>query len=393
MKRIIITKQPVENNSYKIPLFDLNFNIEEENEIIRTLRSKWISMGENVKAFERGFEELLNVKHSIAVTNCTAALHLALEILGIKEGDEVIVPSLTFVATVNAVRYVGAVPVFADIKSFNDLSIDPDDIKAKVTKKTKAIIPMHYSGFSCNMEEIKKISEENNLFIIEDAAHAPLSEYKAKKLGTLGDIGCFSFFSNKNITTAEGGMLVTNNDDLSKRAKLKRSHGMTTVSYDRAKGHATKYDVLELGYNYRMDDIRAAIALAQLKKLKDDIEKREELRKIYLSKLNDINEIIIPYRDLPFRASNYIFPVILKNGNADKRNLVRKKLAEQGIETSIHYPAVHRFSIYKEFTSELPTTEYVADNEITLPLYYSLSEENIENVACALKDALKDSLD
>jgi len=383
----------VENNSYKIPLFDLNFNIEEENEIIRTLRSKWISMGENVKAFERGFEELLNVKHSIAVTNCTAALHLALEILGIKEGDEVIVPSLTFVATVNAVRYVGAVPVFADIKSFNDLSIDPDDIKAKVTKKTKAIIPMHYGGFSCNMDDIKEIADENNLFIIEDAAHAPLSEYKAKKLGTLGDIGCFSFFSNKNITTAEGGMLVTNNDDLSKRAKLKRSHGMTTVSYDRAKGHATKYDVLELGYNYRMDDIRAAIALAQLKKLKDDIEKREELRKIYLSKLNDINEIIIPYRDFPYKSSNYIFPVILKNGNADKRNLVRKKLAEQGIETSIHYPAVHRFSIYKEFTSELPTTEYVADNEITLPLYYSLSEENIENVACALKYALKDSLD
>jgi len=383
----------VENNSYKIPLFDLNFNIEEENEIIKTLRSKWISMGENVKAFERGFEELLNVKHSIAVTNCTAALHLALEILGIKEGDEVIVPSLTFVATVNAVRYVGAVPVFADIKSFNDLSIDPDDIKAKVTKKTKAIIPMHYGGFSCNMDDIKEIADENNLFIIEDAAHAPLSEYKAKKLGTLGDIGCFSFFSNKNITTAEGGMLVTNNDDLSKRAKLKRSHGMTTVSYDRAKGHSTKYDVLELGYNYRMDDIRAAIALAQLKKLKDDIEKREELRKIYLSKLNDINEIIIPYKDFQYKSSNYIFPVILKNGNADKRNLIRKKLAEQGIETSIHYPAVHRFSIYKEFTSELPTTEYVADNEITLPLYYSLSEENIENVACALKDALKDSLD
>lgn len=380
----------MEVNNYKIPLFDLNFNSEEENEVIRTIRSKWIAMGENVKAFESGFEELLKVKNSVAVTNCTAALHLALEILGIKEGDEVIVPSLTFVATVNAVRYVGAVPVFADITSNDDLSIDPVDIESKLTKKTKAIIPMHYGGFSCNMEKIKLIAEENNLFIIEDAAHAPLSEYQGKKLGTIGDIGCFSFFSNKNITTAEGGMLVTNNDNLAKKAKLKRSHGMTTVSYDRAKGHATKYDVQELGYNYRMDDIRAAIALPQLKKLKGDIEKRNELRKIYLSKLDNINEIEIPYKNFQDFSSNYIFPVILKNGNSDKRDQVRIKLAELGIETSIHYPAVHRFSIYKEFASELPKTEYVADNEITLPLYYNLTEENIERVTCALKDVLKD---
>ncbi|HSP88357.1 MAG TPA: DegT/DnrJ/EryC1/StrS family aminotransferase [Ignavibacteriaceae bacterium] len=380
----------MENSTYKIPLFDLNFNSEEETEIIRTLRSKWISMGDNVKTFEKGFEELLNVNYSIAVTNCTAALHLALEILGIKEGDEVIVPSLTFVATVNAVRYVGGIPVFADITSYKDLSLDPDEIQRKLTKKTKAIIPMHFGGFSCNMDKIKNIADKNNLFIIEDAAHAPLSEYKGKKLGTIGDIGCFSFFSNKNITTAEGGMIVTNNDELAKKAKLKRSHGMTTVSYDRAKGHATKYDVRELGYNYRMDDIRAALALPQLKKLKADVEKRNELRKIYLSKLDDINEIEIPYKDFQDKSSNYIFPIILKNGDSEKRDLVRKKLAERGIETSVHYPAVHRFSIYKEFTSRLPKTEYVSDNEITLPLYYNLNEQNIERVACALKDVLKD---
>ncbi|OGU70577.1 MAG: aminotransferase DegT [Ignavibacteria bacterium RBG_16_34_14] len=380
----------MKDSAYKIPLFDLNFDTEEEHEIIRTVRSKWISMGENVKTFEKEFEELLNVKHSIAITNCTAALHLALEILGIKKGDEVIVPSLTFVATVNVVRYVGAVPVFADITSFNDLSVDPDDIKARVTKKTKAIIPMHYGGFSCNMDDIKKIAEENNLFIIEDAAHAPLSDYKEKKIGTLGDIGCFSFFSNKNITTAEGGMLVTNSDNFAKRARLKRSHGMTAVSYDRAKGYATKYDVLELGYNYRMDDIRAAIGLAQLKKLNKDVKKREGLRRVYLSKLNDISKLIIPYKDFQHQSSNYIFPVILKDSNAGKRDLIRKKLAERGIETSVHYPAVHRFSIYKEFTSELPKTEYVADNEITLPLYYNLSEENIEKISCGLKDVLKD---
>jgi len=378
----------MESNGYTIPLFDLNFDSEEENEIIRTIRSKWISMGENVKKFENEFELLLNVKHSIAITNCTAALHLALNILGIKEGDEVIVPSLTFVATVNAVRYVGAIPVFADITSFEDLSINPHYIREKITKKTKAIIPMHYGGFACNMDEIKTIAEENNLFIIEDAAHSPFSEYKGKKLGTLGDIGCFSFFSNKNITTAEGGMFVTNNDDFAIRAKLMRSHGMTTVSYDRAKGQATKYDVIELGYNFRMDDIRAAIAVAQIKKLKADIKKRDELRNVYISKLKAINEIIIPYENYSFMSSNYIFPVILKNSNIEKRDLIRKKMAEKGIETSVHYPAVHKFSIYKEFTTELPKTEYVADNEITLPLYYNLSVEKIERICSTLNDVI-----
>ena len=388
MKSLAILNKLGENKRYKIPLFDLNIDSEEEKEILRTLRSKWISMGENVKQFERGFGELLNTKHSIAVTNCTAALHLALKILGIKEGDEVIVPSLTFVATVNAVRYVGAVPVFADITSFEDLSINPRDIISKITKKTKAFIPMHFGGFACNMDEISKIAKENNIFIIEDAAHSPFSEYKNKKLGTLGDLGCFSFFSNKNITSAEGGMVVTDNDDFAARAKLMRSHGMTTVSYDRAKGHATKYDVLELGYNYRMDDVRAAIALAQLKKLKADVEKRAQLRNCYLSYLKNIKAITIPYQDFPYKSSNYIFPIILNDSKAEKRDLIRKKLADKGIETSIHYPAVHRFSIYKEFAAELPKTEYVADNEITLPLYYSLSEDKIERISTTLANVI-----
>lgn len=381
----------MEKIDYKIPLFDLNFGSEEETEILKTLKSKWISMGENVKNFEKEFAKVLNVKHAIALTNCTAALHLALEILGIKEGDEVIVPSLTFVATVNAVRYVKATPVFADISSVEDLCIDPADIKSKITKKTKAIIPMHYGGFACNMKKIIEIAKNYNLHIIEDSAHSPYSEYYNGKLGTLGDIGCFSFFSNKNITSAEGGMLVTNNHTFATKAKLLRSHGMTSVSYDRAKGHATSYDVIELGYNYRMDDIRGALALAQLKKLEQDINRREEQRNIYLSNLEGIDGIIIPYRKYAFKSSNYIFPLVLKNSNFKKRNKIRKILAEKGIETSVHYPAVHRFSFYSKFSVKLPITEYVTDNEITLPLYYNLTRQNINKITDSIIEAVNKS--
>ena len=375
--------------NYKIPLFDLNYGKEEEEAILKTIRSKWISTGPNVKQLEEKFARHLNVKHAVAVSNCTAALHLALKILEIKQEDEVIVPSLTFVATVNAVRYVNATPVFADITSYKDFSIDPADIEKRITSKTKAIIVVHYGGFSGNMDRITDIAKKHNLFVVEDAAHAPDSEYKGKKLGTIGDIGCFSFFSNKNITCAEGGMFVTENDKHAVKAKLLRTHGMTTLSYERAKGHTTKYDVLELGYNYRMDDIRGALALTQFKKLGADIEKREELRNYYLEKLKNINKIVIPYENHPYKSSNYIFPIVLKNSNAEKRDRVRQKLAEAGIQTSIHYPAVHKFSIYEKYKVDLPITEYVTNNEITLPMYYNLSKDEIKYISEKLNDLLE----
>ena len=196
---------------YKIPLFDLNFDEAEENAVLETLRSKWISTGPKTAEFENTFAAMLGAGHSIALSNCTVSLHLALKLVGLKAGDEVICPSLTFVATVNAIRYLDAIPVFADIKSNNDLTIDPDDIERKITPRTKAIIIMHYGGFACDMDRILQIAEKHSIKVVEDACHGPLSEYNGKKLGTFGDVGCFSFFSNKNISTGEGGMLVTNN--------------------------------------------------------------------------------------------------------------------------------------------------------------------------------------
>ena len=200
-------------------------------------------------------------------------------------------------------------------------------------------------------------------------------------MGTIGDIGCFSFFSNKNISTGEGGMLVTNTREYYERAKNLRSHGMTTLSYERAKGHFTNYDVISLGYNYRMDDIRASIGIVQLNKLENDLQVRADVRKLYKKYLADIDEIIIPFENYNEFCSNYIFPIILKNSDCKKRDNVRGKLAQDGIQTSVHYPAVHKFSIYKDFKINLPKTDYASDNLITLPMFSKLNIDNVKYIS------------
>ncbi|HNS29861.1 MAG TPA: DegT/DnrJ/EryC1/StrS family aminotransferase [Tenuifilaceae bacterium] len=374
---------------YTIPLFDLNFDHQEEQAVMEVLRSKWISTGPKTIEFENLFAQMLGANHALAMANCTVALHLAMLLANVKEGDEVICPSLTFVATANAIRYVGGIPVFADIVGNDNLNLDPKDIEQKITPKTKAIVVMHYGGFACDMDRIMGIAKKHNLKVIEDACHGPLSEYKGRKLGTIGDVGCFSFFSNKNISTGEGGMLVTNCSDTYEKAKLLRSHGMTTLSYERAKGHSTSYDVVELGYNYRMDDIRAAIGIAQLQKLENDLKKRVGVRKNYEDSLGSIEGITIPFTAYPHFSSNYIFPVVLNNSTREKRDYVREELAKAGIQTSVHYPAVHRFSIYKDFYTPLPRTDYVADNLITLPMYAGLKQQDIYYIYESLNKTLK----
>ncbi|UCF70155.1 MAG: DegT/DnrJ/EryC1/StrS family aminotransferase [candidate division WOR-3 bacterium] len=376
---------------YKIPLFKLHYGKSEERAVLKVLRSKWISMGPITEDFETAFAGRLHAKHVLAVSSCTDALHLAMLVLGIGEGDEVIVPALTFVATVNAIRYVRATPVFADIKSSVDLTVDPDDVANKITPKTKAILVVHYGGYAADMDTIMALADKHGISVVEDAAHAPDADYKGKKLGAIGDIGCFSFFANKNITCAKGGAFVTNSDEYAQRARLLRSHGMTTLSYDRATGHAVDYDVLDLGYNYRIDDIRAAILLAQLERLSTDIDKRSTLVKEYHRLLTGIDEIILPFEKYPYRSSHYVMPVVL---NAVKVNVsrdeIRRRLQLHGIQTSVHYPPVNRFDIYKEYHSPLPRTESVAQSEVTLPLYYSLETSEIEAVVESLKISMRE---
>ena len=373
---------------YKIPLFDLNFSDDEINEVINTIRSNWISTGPKCEEFENLFASMLNVKYAITVTNCTCALHLACVVLGIKEGDEVICPSLTFAASVNCIRYINATPVFCDIKSYEHINMDADEIEKLITPKTKAIIVVHMAGFPADMDSIVAVAKKHNLHVIEDACHGPLSEYRGKKLGTIGDVGCFSFFSNKNISTGEGGMLVTNNEDLAKRVRLLRSHGMTTMSYQRAAGHATAYDVVDLGYNYRMDDLRASLGISQLQKLKADLVKRAQVRVWYLDALKKLDKVIVPFTENNEFVSNYIMPIVLKDSTVDNRDRVRDALHAKGIQTSVHYPAVHRFSIYARYKTILLKTNYVTDNEITLPMYSKLTESDVQHIAETLNSII-----
>lgn len=373
--------------AFKIPLFDLNFDHEEEEAILETIRSKWISTGPKCQEFESDFSKLLDVKYAISLDNCTNALHLALKLLKIEPNDEVLCPSLSFAATANCIKYVGAKAVFCDIEGLDRPVIDPVEIKRNITPKTKAIIVMHYGGFSCDMDAIMDIAKEHGLKVVEDACHAPMSEHKGRKLGTIGDIGCFSFFSNKNISTGEGGMIVTNDEAIAKRAKLLRSHGMTTMSYERSKGHATQYDIVDLGYNFRMDDLRASLGIVQLRKLVADVPKRAEIRALYLKYLKGQQKIKIPFADDSSICSNYIFPITIED--PEQRDAVRNELHDHGIQTSVHYPPIHKFSVYKEEYRELPKTDLFATSTLTLPMYGKLTENDVEYICNKLKMTLE----
>jgi dTDP-4-amino-4,6-dideoxygalactose transaminase len=370
--------------AYSIPLFALNYDQQEEKAVLDVLRSGWISMGPKTEELESAFAAHVGCQYAIAVSNCTTALHLCLSALNLGPGDEVIVPSLTFVATVNAVGYVGATPVFADIVGATDFSLDPDSVKQRITPRTKALLPMHYAGFACDMHLLESIAREHNLFIISDAAHAPATRFNQKHIGTFGDMACFSFFANKNMACGEGGMIVTNRSDLAKRIRLLRSHGMTSLSFDRARGHASEYDVIARGYNYRLDDIHSALALSQLKKLPEDTVAREQRFKRYVAAFQSVEEIQIPYASAASGSSYHIFPLLLQKGGTERRNRIRKALAEAGIQTSVHYPPAHRFEIYSSRQAVLPKTEWVADHEITLPLFAGLTESQQEQVIHAV---------
>ena len=364
--------------AYKIPLFNLNFDEKEAQAAYDTIKSGWISIGPKNAELEQMFVNMWNVRYAVSMSNCTDALHVCCMVCGFGPGDEVICPSLTFAASCNCIRYVGATPVFADIVGPDHINIAPQNIERKITPKTKGIVVVHMAGFPAKMEEIMAIARKHNLKVIEDACHGPLSEYKGKKLGTIGDCAAFSFFSNKNISTGEGGMFITNNEEMAAKARLLRSHGMTTMSYQRASGHATTYDIVELGYNFRLDDIRAAIAIEQLRKLPGDLERRKVVRERYIEKLSKVKNVVVPFSESTEFSSNYIMPIVLLNSTKDKRDRVRDAIHAAGIQTSVHYPAIHRFSIYKDCKATLPMTEYVTDNEITLPMYAALTLEQVD---------------
>jgi dTDP-4-amino-4,6-dideoxygalactose transaminase len=389
-------KSPSENlpmNVWKVPLADVTLGPEEIAAVTEVLQSGWLSMGPKTQEFEEHFAQFLGVKHAFAVANGTAALHLACEVVGLSPGDEVLCPALTFVASANAILYTGAQPVFVDVSSTHDLNLAVDDAAAKVSGRTKAMMVVHYGGYPADMDAIAALANRHRLKIIEDCAHAPGAVYQSRQgprlAGTLGDVGCFSFFSNKNLTTGEGGMAVTDDDELAEKIKSARSHGMTTLTWDRYRGHSFSYDVVARGYNYRLDEMRAALGLVQLNRLEPGNARRRELTHAYRAQLQDLDHLEVPFRDSPPGSAHHLFPILLKDpaGRAD----FMAALAQEGIQTSIHYPPVHLFSHYRSLWEEghnhrLPLTEQVASRLVTLPLYPSLTIEQLDTVVAAIHD-------
>jgi len=373
-----------------IPLFDVELSAGEVEAVAETLRSGWLTMGPRTEGFERSFAAHLGCRHAIATSSCTAALHLAYLAAGVGPGDEVIVPAITFVASAAAVRYCGATPVFADIVGPQDLNIDPDDAAARVTPRTKAICAVHYGGYAADLGRLAELCAERDLALIEDAAHAPSATAPGsdRKLGTHGLAGCFSFFSNKVLSCGEGGLLATDDDEVAALARSRRSHAMTSGTWDRHRGHAAGYDVLGLGYNYRIDEPRAALLAARLPGLEEDIARRRRLVHRYRELLGDAAGLSVPFSDAAVdRSSCYVMPVVLDDGA--RREPLRSQMQQQGVQTSVLYPAVHELSAYAGGAGgPLPRSEHVARAELTLPLFPALGRTDQDRVVAALRGGL-----
>ncbi len=365
----------------RVPLFEPSLGAEEVEAVKAVILGKWITMGEKVEAFQDRFAALTGSRHAIAVNSCTAALHLANVLLDVGPGDEVIVPSLTFAATANAVVYTGATPVFADIAGDGDWCMDPEDVARRVTPKTKAVVAMHYAGFPCDMSALQGVCDSAGVALYEDACHGLGGLVEERPMGSLGRMGCFSFYSNKGMTTAEGGMLVTDDDGLAARARSLRSHGQTKTAIDRMKG-AVGYDIVEVGFNYRMDDIRAAIGLVQLDKFPAMQRRRKELMGLYREQLSRIKGVELPLHGSRGVPSNYLLVIAV---DVD-RDALREALRAKGIQTSHHYPPVHLFGHYRGTSTSLPRTEEVASQNLTLPFYPEMRDDDVGYVCDVLSD-------
>lgn len=378
---------------WRVPLFDPDIDEPEIQAVTAVLRSKWLTMGDRTTEFEARFAELCGVRHAIAVNSCTAALHIALVSAGVRPGDEVIVPALTFVATANAARYCAARPVFADVASYDEWNVSRETIEPLLTSKTRAMVVMHYAGYPCRMREITALAKEHGLAVVEDAAHAPGGKLEDRSMGAWGDAGCFSFFSNKNMTTAEGGMLTTNQDAVAERARRLRSHGMTTLTLDRHKGLAFSYDVVDLGYNYRMTELNATLGLCQLQRLEAGNRARAERVRWYRERLSSIDGLAVPFTTPAGQPTHHIMPVLLPK-DVDRTEVMRA-MRYEAIQTSIHYRPVDTFTAFAESDVKtrrnLERTHDIGKRALTLPLYPSITAAQVDAVCDALARALRNA--
>ncbi|MFA6281075.1 MAG: DegT/DnrJ/EryC1/StrS family aminotransferase [Candidatus Omnitrophota bacterium] len=377
-----------------IPFHRAYMGKEEIKGVITAIKSGWITMGPKTVEFEEKFRAYTGAKHAIAVNSCTAALHLALEAIGIKEGDEVIVPAITFTATAEVVCYFKAKPVFVDVEK-DTLNIDSTKIEEKINSKTKAIITVDYAGQPVDYDEVRKIARKHKLFIIEDAAHTLPSGYKGKNVGMLADITCFSFYATKTLATGEGGMIVTNNLRWAKRMKIMRLHGMNKDAWKRYDmGGSWYYEVVGAGYKYNTTDINSAIGIAQLKKLELMWKKRQAIAKMYDSGFKEIPELIIPVIKKGRVTSwhLYVIKLNLEQLSIDRAKFI-KELVKQGISASVHFIPLYKHPFYRDKFKykphQFPNSEWLYERIISLPIYPGMSNSQVKRVIDTVKKIIR----
>ena len=384
----IVNGKPV-RSSFLHP-FKHSIGKEEIDEVVDTLKSDWITTGPKTFKFEEIFFEYVNSKYAIAVNSCTAALHLAVVALGIGNGDEVITTPYTFAATAEVVINSDAKPVFVDVEK-DTYNIDPAKIEDKITNKTKAIIVVHYAGHACEMDKIMEIAEKYDLYVIEDAAHAIGSKYKDKKIGSIGDVTCFSFYATKNITTAEGGMITTNREDLADKMRILSLHGISKDAWKRYSSEGSWYYEIEYsGYKYNMSDLQASIGIHQMEKLDQMQKRREEIADMYNKSFDQIAQITTPTVKRYATHAWHLYPIQV---NSDMLSINRNEFIEalkaENIGTSVHFIPLHLHPYYKEKYGfkgdDFPNAEFLYKNEISLPIYPKMEDKDVEDVITAVK--------
>jgi dTDP-4-amino-4,6-dideoxygalactose transaminase len=376
--------------SWTVPLTDVHMTEADLEAVAETLRSGWLTMGPRTKAFEQAVAEWTGAPHAVAVSSGTAALHLACAALGLGPGDEVIVPAFTFLATAHAPRYVGATPVLADVVSPAYPNLDAADVERRITPRTKAVIAVHMCGYPADTDALLGVCREHGLPLIEDAAQAFGASVGADgaPAGVAGAVGCLSFFSKKQLSLGEGGMVLTADAAVADRVRLLRSHAMTSGTWDRHRGHEDSYDIVDIGFNYRLDEPRAALGLSRLRRVSGDIERRRATVRRYREMLRDLEGITLMWDDDAVeRASHFAFPILFDSGPARAR--AAGVIADRGVQTT-RYPVLHELTEYASYAARgtLPHAEDAADRHLALPLSASLSEEQVDLVVNAVKTAL-----
>ncbi len=372
--------------SWTLPLTDLELSEEDVAAFLGVLESGWLTMGPRTREFEDAFAQRFGAPHAVAVSCGTAALHLALLAAGIGDEDEVIVPAMTFVGAAAAAHSCGARPVLVESLGPEDLNLDPEDVERHIGPRTRAILATHWLGYACDLEALERVCREHGLILIEDCAHSITARDAGGRFtGTVGAAGCFSFFSKKQLAVGEGGMILTADAALADKASSLRSHAMTSMTWERHRGHAESYDIVDVGFNFRLDEPRAALGLSRLTRLDDDVARRRELVRAYRARLRDVPGVTIPWTDEDVqRSSHFGFAILLDSGEA--RNDIARGLAERGIQTT-HYPALTRLSAFRDHAPR-PRTEALAARHLVLPLSSTYSGREVDRVVDELTQLL-----